>query len=457
MKLAFLLVMLTFIFFINCRSFQYLRYGLEGRNVAQIANYGTDTVDLNKLDKVSLKGFSISDYKHPSVIKQLNRYQNKRKKAIAVSIERGAVYIPIIRQIFKEKGIPKDLIYLPIIESSFRPQAVSSAGARGIWQFMYQTGKIYKLKGNYWYDDRSDIFLSTVAAAYHLKYLYKQFDNWLLVLAAYNAGSGKISRAIKRYKTKNFWELIKYSYLKKETKEYVPRFIAATLIAKNPRQYNININIPKNPISFKKVIIEDATDLKLIADCAKIPYSLIKKYNPALKHWFTPPEVKFKVYIPEEKEAIFLENFKKILPGNRITFRRAFVNVGDSLSTIAKRYNVPINPIAQLNKFRSIHRITAGSYIIIPIRGLKNANKSDKQRKETTKKIKTNPLQAQRIKKINNEDYIFFHLIDKKDTLYKIAKKFKVSLLDLMRWNEMKNPNSLYPGRLMVIKIKKKK
>ncbi len=444
MRKEFLAPLLGILFLLpltSCKTLGSFYHALQGGDLIKISALGEGELDFKDLDKVKLKGFSISDYHHPLVRKHLNQYILYGKPTLKNILKRGEAYLPIIRTIFTKHGIPLDLVYLPIIESGFNPFAHSHAGAKGLWQFIYNTGILYRLKGNYWHDDRQDVYRSTEAAAYHLKYLYKKLGDWLLVLAAYNAGLGKISTAIKRYKTRNYWELIKYDYIKPETKNYVPKFIAASIIAKNSKKYQIDF--PKKPfpelVSFE---VEDATELKLLAKAANLKLSEFKKYNTSLRRWATPPSKKYPIYLPASRFAIFKENFAKIPLDQRVTFRRYFVKIGDNLTKIANKFNIPINPIAEINQFKSLNDIYAGRNIVIPIRGLAKAKSHDQAAKEK-------PVA---VKKSESEFYTFVYIVDEKDTLYDIALKFKVKLKHLMEWNGLKSYLSLRKNQTLIIK-----
>lgn len=428
---------------VGCKSLDFLIQGTEGRDVNQIALFGSEEVDFGELDKVELKGFKISDFNHSKVKEYVKIYQGNYKKHLIAILERGSKYIPTIKKIFREKGVPEEFCYLPIIESGFRPHAKSYMSAVGIWQFIYTTGKYYGLENSYWHDDRSDPLKSTIAAAYHLKFLYRQFNDWLLVLAAYNAGSGKISRAIKMYGTRDFWEMCRRgNYIRKETRNYVPKFIAATLVAKNPNQYGL----PEPPVGNEKLItfkVKDATGVNLLAECAGMEIGDFKNLNPALKRWATPPATTFDINLPEDKVNRFVEHFSKIDDSKRVTYRRYFVRMGDSLTSIGRKFKVPLPPIAQLNKMKSLNEIRAGESIFIPIEGLKNAHRADNQSR------------ANRIKKSTSKkyNYIFFHEVGETDNLYNIAQKYGIDdMIDIYRWNNLKNYHSIRPGSLLMIK-----
>lgn len=370
--LAFLLTLLSLFFSLSltsCRSLDDLRKGLAGRDLIQLELFGDHQVDLSQLEKVELSGFAISDFQNDLVRKHIRDYLLYGRPTIENLLKRSSNYLYIIKKIFNEQGIPLDLAYLPLIESGFNPKAVSPAFAVGLWQFMYGTGKMYGLKADYWADERMDVFRATKAAAYHLKYLYKAFGSWPMVLAAYNAGAGKIERGIKRYKTKDFWKLSSTGYLKRETINYVPKFIAITTIVKNAAQYGFSVYEDKVWEELVPYEVADATDINLLASSAEMTGDDFRRFNAAVRRFATPPERSFTVYIPRSRYEGFVQTMEKIPPEERVTFRRYFVKIGDNLTRISERFSIPINPIVTINKFSSLNDIRAGEYIIVPIKG----------------------------------------------------------------------------------------
>ncbi len=322
---------------------------------------------------------SIKPVINKQVVKFIDYYAYRGRKGFKRILKKGHKYFPMIKKVLKENGLPEELAYLPIIESSFNLGALSHKGASGLWQFIEGTGRLYGLRSNWWIDERRDVEKSTLAAAKHLKCLYNSFGDWYLALAAYNAG-GKIWRAIRKYKTRDFWLLCKKGkrYLRKETRDYVPKFIAVMIICENLNKFGFEEIEAEPPVLYDVVEIPDATDLKIIAECAGTTVDEIKKLNPELKQWATPPKFyNYKLRIPYGTKAIFLANFSKIPPDQRITYRRHKIKKGESIWTIAKKYRVPRKMILDMNKIKNPKRIRAGDYLIIPIRGLENAKKID--------------------------------------------------------------------------------
>lgn len=428
-----LLILPSLLWIYSCKTIDYIYYLSQGKNLSQIQFLdGEDYVDIHTLDNIQLKGFSVSDYHHELVKRYIRSYQIKGNKTLDIILSRAGFYLPLIKKVFKEKNIPEDLAYLPIIESGFNPKAKSRAGAVGLWQFMYGTGNMYGLKANYWYDDRRDFVKATTAAAYHLKFLYKKLDNWLLVLAAYNGGLTRVTSTIKKYKNDNFWKLIEEDHLPEETKNYVPKFIASVMIAKNYKNNKKGVTdiqgVPVTSDKLKVYELEDATDINILAQHMGVNVSSLKKLNPALRSWATPPSIKFPIYVPNHLYNNFVQSFSTIPIEERVTYRRYFVKIGDNLTTVSKKYGIPINPIAEINKFKSRHDIKAGTHIILPIRGLDRASTIDKEYHNKNKSKK---------KKISDYDNVFLYLVQPQDTLYVIANRFRVSLQSLIELNQL--------------------
>jgi membrane-bound lytic murein transglycosylase D len=381
-------------------------------------------------------------------------FQTTHRKAFTRWLERSERYIPMMKELLRENGLPEDLVYMALIESGFNPRAYSRRKASGPWQFIYRTGKRYGLQANWWIDERRDPEKSTIAAARHLKDLYDQFSDWYLAAAGYNAGAGKISRAIRRYQTEDFWELTKHRYLKRETKNYVPKMIAAALIAKGPEKYGfIDIEYDE-PIHYEKVEIPDATDLRVIARCSEVDYEIIKALNPELRRWCTPPYYpNYQVKIPEGKKEIFLQNFSQLKPSDRITFRRHHVRSGETLSHIASRYRTGVSAIMQMNNIRSPRHLRAGTSIIIPIPADRVVYLDKKVRE-----AKVRPKKIDVAKKIPNADESssekIRYVVQEGDTLWDIALMYDLRVEDIRRWNNLRG-NIIRPKDELVLMISK--
>jgi membrane-bound lytic murein transglycosylase D len=382
-------------------------------------------------------------------------FQTTHREPFSRWLQRSGRYIPMMKKLLSENGLPEDLVYMALIESGFNPRAYSRRKASGPWQFIYRTGKQYDLKVDWWIDERRDPEKSTIAAARHLKDLYDQFSCWYLAAASYNAGAGKISRAIQRYKTEDFWELTKHRYLKRETKNYVPKMIAAALIAKSPGKYGFSDIEYDEPIRYEKTEIPDATDLRVIARCSETDYEIIKALNPELLRWCTPPGYpNYQVKIPEGKGEIFRQNFVQLKPSEKITFRRHYVRSGDTLSQIARRYGTGVSAIMQMNNIRNPRYLRAGTSIIIPIPADKAVSLEKKVHKATASPKKVEPPQTiPTIDESSLEEIRY--VVQEGDTLWDIALRYELRVEDIRRWNNLRG-NIIRPNDELVLKISKK-
>ena len=295
-------------------------------------------------------------------------FQTTIRHKFIIWLARSEKYIHFMKGVLKEHGLPEDLVYLSLIESGFDPNAYSRAKAVGLWQFIYLTGKRYGLRSNWWVDERRDPEKSTVAAAKYLKDLYEMFACWYLAAAGYNAGEYKIINAIKRYKTEDFWKLTHYRYLKRETKDYVPLMIAATLVAKEPEKYGfVDVEYQK-PLRYEKVKVPELTDLSHIAKACETSLEEIKDLNPELRRGVTPPnESEYEIKIPFGKKDLFLENFEAMQPLEKFQFKTHLVKKGETLKGIAKLYRVDLEPLLEINHLSKTSPLSKGTTLLIPL------------------------------------------------------------------------------------------
>jgi len=295
-------------------------------------------------------------------------FQTTGRKIFTQWLARSERYIPFMKSLLKEHGLPEDLVYMALIESGFNPYAYSRKKASGPWQFICFTGKKYGLKVNWWVDERRDPEKSTIAAAKYLKDLYDLFACWYLAAAGYNAGEGKIVNAMKRYRTEDFWELTKYRYLKRETKDYVPQMIAAALIAKDPEKHGFVDIAYQEPFCYERVSVPAVTDLRRVAKACETSVEEIKDLNPELLRWCTPPDGEaYEIRIPFGKKEVFLKNFEALPHQERFQFRTHIVKKGDTLGAIARFYKVDLQPILELNRLKRTRSLSIGMHLIIPV------------------------------------------------------------------------------------------
>jgi membrane-bound lytic murein transglycosylase D len=371
-------------------------------------------------------------------------FQTTIRDKFVTWLARSEKYIPFMRNLLKEQGLPEDLVYMALIESGFNPYAYSRSKASGPWQFIYFTGKRYGLRSDYWIDERRDPEKSTIAAAKYLKDLYDMFECWYLAAAGYNAGEGKIAKAMKRYQTEDFWELTKYRYLKQETKDYVPQMIAAALIAKEPEKYGFVGIEYEEPLRYEKVKVPEITDLRLIAQACETTVDEIKDLNPELSRWVTPPNFPdYEIKIPFGKKELFLKNFETLSPGERFQFKIHIVKKGDTFPKITRLYRVDLEPILEINRMNTKNRLSAGMELLIPLtRGQDPKPDSIAKKKSDGMDPHSKPIEMT-------------YTIKKGDSLWSIANDTGVNIGALSRWNNLHPEQKLMPGDKLKIRMDK--
>jgi len=387
-------------------------------------------------------GFDIPIVINEKVEHFLNYFQTTGRKSFSNWLARSEKYIPFMRDVLKEKGLPEDLVYLAMIESGFNPYAYSRSKAMGPWQFIYLTGKRYGLKSNWWVDERRDPEKSTIAAARYLKDLYDMFECWYLAAAGYNAGENKIAIGMKRYRTEDFWELTKYRYLKQETKHYVPQMIAAALLAKDPEKYGFIGIEYQEPLQYDKVVVPPALDLRLIAKASEITVEELKELNPELRRWCTPPDAPdYEIKIPFGKSDLFLKNFESLRPGGKSSFKTHIVKKGDTLQQIARLYRVELEPILEMNRLKKRSRLSVGTNLLIPL---------PKEREMKPGPLALKPS-VEKGRPSGSEEITY--IIKKGDSLWSIANEMGVNIGALSAWNNLHPEKKLMPGDQLKIRV----
>lgn len=352
-----------------------------------------------------------------SVENHLEYFKTKGRDVFQKWLDRSARYIPVMRSIFRDKNLPEDLVYVAMIESGFNPYAVSWARAVGPWQFMPHTGKLYGLRIDWWVDERKDPIKSTSAAAEHLKDLHNLFGSWPLALASYNAGAGKVQRALLRTQSEDFWDLKASRYIRRETKNYIPKYMAATIIAKDPEAYGFSLS-PVEPYVYDEVIITESTDLRLIAECAGTTYETVKELNPELKRWVTPPDAtRYLLRLPAGTGEHFLANYRTLPPERKIRWERHLVKSGETLARIAKQYGTTPETISEVNGLRR-NRITPGKHLLVPVDTVGSAH----------------DLSSLVPEDLGKRQQILYR-VRRGDSLSRIARQHDVSVADIREWN----------------------
>ncbi|HET6936350.1 MAG TPA: transglycosylase SLT domain-containing protein [Candidatus Angelobacter sp.] len=364
----------------------------------------------------------INDY----VAGYINYFSTKGRATFEASLARSGRYRDMILRIFKEEGVPQDLIYLAQAESGFKPLALSKARARGMWQFMASRGVGYGLRRNWWVDDRQDPEKATRAAARHLKDLYNQFGDWYLAMAAYNSGPGNVQQAVKRTGYADFWELYKRNVLPAETKNYVPIILAMTIISKNPAQYGLDAVQPEAAQKYDVVRVDYPVDLRLVAECVDAPVDKLIELNPSLLRRTTPKDQPFDLHLPEGTKEKYETAIAAIPEDKRVAWRYYKVEAGDTLAGVARKYHTTERAIAQANNLEGT-QLTQETKLVIPVSG-----------------------SAAALGKISYSRYPSRYKVHGGDTVLSVAEDFGVPPEKLRRWNRLKG-NQLARGRVLVV------
>ena len=279
------------------------------------------------------------------------------------ALGRASVYMPMIRQVFAEEGVPSDLAYLAVIESGFRNEAKSRAKAVGMWQFIRSTGRIYGLTGNAWVEERRDPVKSARAAARYLKRLYEVSGDWYLAASGYNAGPLTLERAIQNVGTRNFWDLARSRWLRTETKNYVPELCAAILVGRNPERYGLAI-IPQAPYVYETVAVPAMTSLVVLARCAGTDLATLKALNPELLRGSTPPG-SYTLRVPPGKALECTRQLARMPAGKKLDFRHYTVRRGDTLAKVAKRFKLAPDDLLDANDITA-RQFKPGKRLLVP-------------------------------------------------------------------------------------------
>ncbi len=316
---------------------------------------------------VELESYRLNRRANKYVEHHINKLSGNFRNHFAHWLERSGRYIPMMQNILREEGLPEDMAWLPLIESGFNPRAYSRAHASGPWQFIRATGRRYGLKVDYWVDERRDPVKSTRAAARYLKDLYGMFDSWSLAMAAYNAGEGKIKRALRKTKSQDFWGLLRTRYIRRETKNYVPKFIAARMIAVHPEKYGFKDIQYHEGFTYDEVTLENPLSLDVAAKCAETTVKDIKDLNPELRRWSTPPVKDYTLRVPRGSRDKFMANLSKLPKSKWVSVTVYTVRRGDTLSHIAMRYGVSVRTLKAYNKINRRNLIRPGQKLVVPI------------------------------------------------------------------------------------------
>lgn len=354
-----------------------------------------------------------------SVLQYLSFFESPRgREIVEAGLERAGRYRAMIESTLKQEGLPLDLIYLAQAESAFKTKAVSSAGARGIWQFMPYSGEEYGLKRNFWVDEREDPEAATLAAAETFRDLYQMFGDWYLVMAAYNSGPLNVARAVERTGYADFWKLQKLNALPLQTKNYVPIILALAMVAKDPALYGIHVD-PDPPLEFGTVKLNHPISLRLVADATDSSIEDLETLNPELIRGVTPAGVDFALRVPPGTGAQLKKEIAAIPADKRTSWRLAKFEAGETMGEIARRYHVTLTALENVNVIDANDPPAAGAELIVPAAP-------------------------------STLRHWVVYRIHPADTVGGIARRFHVSVWELREWNHIRG-NTIFAGHLLRI------
>ncbi|MGD1045657.1 MAG: LysM peptidoglycan-binding domain-containing protein [Bacteroidota bacterium] len=379
-------------------------------------------------------------------------------------------YFPIMKRVFKEEGAPEELACLAMPESGLRPDARSWARCVGLWQFSKGTGSLYGLRVNWWIDERQDFEKSTRAAARHLKDLYSELSDWNLVLGAYDAGAGRIFRAIRRSGSNDYWEMRKY--LPRETRNYIPQYVAVTRIIMNPQRHGFDVQ-KADSLAFDVVNINDCIDLRILAKCALTTVDTLQELNPELLRWCTPPGVTgYRFRIPYGRKDTFLVNYSRIPAEQKKDWAIHTVKRGETVSSIAHKYGLAASLLNDLNNIHTSRRLRVGTVLAIPIprdvadskvpfdyspevRGMNFGAMKSFDAKDEVSKTKLRHAKRE-VEQPKGKKKLVYH-VKRGDTIGHIAEWYGVRASDIRNWNDIAYGSYIHAGQAIAVWVSETK
>jgi membrane-bound lytic murein transglycosylase D len=324
-----------------------------------------EDTDAETLDSPETLDFAVPIIRTPKIDKHVQFFSSRIRDRFEVWLNRLERHRPMAERIFAEFNLPVDLVFLSLVESGFSTNAVSRAKAVGPWQFIKPTAKAYGLRVDNWIDERRDPVKSTLAAAQYLRDLHQLFGSWPLAMAAYNAGERKVGRALVRAQADDFWDLTDTKLLKRETKEYVPRFLAAALIAKDPSRFGFIIP-PPTLLEYEEVVLTHPLHLRTAARAAGVSYQELKALNPELRKDLTPPDPVYHLKVPMGSKTTLLNNLGTNEASMRVHAVRYQIRRGDTWALLASRHGTTITAILEANSLNKSDKPKPGEWLLLP-------------------------------------------------------------------------------------------
>lgn len=456
-------------------------------NVDTVIPEFSDSVYIERLGEIP----SVFKLSYNRIVKNyIDLYTKKRREQVEMMLGLSEFYFPIFEELLDAQGLPLELKYLPVIESALNPRAVSKAGAAGLWQFMYATGRMYKLEINSFVDERRDPIKASYAGVKYLKDLYKIYNDWTLVIAAYNCGPGNVNKAIRRSGGKrNYWAI--YYYLPRETRGYVPAFIAATYTFNYHKEHNIAMKKVEMPLVTDTIMVNQKLHLKQVAEVLNIPVEQIRDLNPQYRRDIIPAGRKsYCLKLPMDLATRFIDSEDSIYAYKDSIFfdpshatlsprSRSYtaytpdppkghekvhytVKSGDNLGSISEWYGVGLSQLRYWNNIRR-NLIRTGQKLVVYVPKNKVAKCKQissmtfaQKQKMIGKSVSasTTSVMKENIEKNYSGDYIYYK-VRSGDNFWTIARRYPgVSNTDIMRLNEITDSRSLKPNQMLKIKRK---
>jgi membrane-bound lytic murein transglycosylase D len=373
------------------------------------------------------------------VLSYIELFQGRLHDFIEEGLRRGSKYLPMIQNVFRAEGLPLDLAYVPLIESAFKPNALSRANAKGVWQFMRSTGLENGLRQDWYIDERSDPEKATVAAAHYLGTLSRLFDgDWHLALASYNGGPGRLQKAMRAGGMGDFWQLAeRRSLLPRETREYVPMILAAIVIARSPAQYGFEFD-PEQPQPYETVKLPRPVDLRRVAEWTDSTIDQIQALNPELRRWTTPVrDTAYELRVPVGSAGAVTSRLSA-MSGNLASLNWYTVKKGETLPLIARKLRVNRTDLAEANYLSMKARVSAGQRLMIPQQAtVLMAARTDRPVPVADSRPTTRDKVVPAVASASSDRVKLTYRVKQGDTLASIAKVFRTSVAALQTWNRL--------------------
>ena len=388
------------------------------------------------------------------VLAYIDLFQGRLHDFIEDGMRRGSKYLPMIQNVFRAEGLPLDLAYVPLVESAFKPNALSRANAKGVWQFMAGTALENGLRRDWYIDERSDPEKATAAAAKYLRTLSNLFDgDWHLALASYNGGPARLQRAMRLGNKDDFWSLAdKPKLLPRETREYVPMILAAIVIARNPAQYGFEFE-SEEPAAVDKVVLPRAVDLRRVAEWTGSSVDQIQSLNPELRRWTTPvQDTDYELRVPAGTAGTVLARLDETASNDLASLNYYIVKQGDTLALIARKLHVSKADLAEANYLKVTSRVMTGQKLIVPAevtalmaaRAERSVPTAEARRTVTqTGELARAAANSNRVKGV--------YEVKRGDTLASIARLFQTTVASIKTWNPRISGDHLTAGQRITV------